>query len=60
MLEREKRLPLLRRVQEIWLDECATIVVAPQQRPWAYAKYVKNFTLDHDNSPFIAEYWLDK
>ncbi|MHB1133982.1 MAG: ABC transporter substrate-binding protein [Chloroflexota bacterium] len=60
MLEREKRVPLLRRVQEIWLDECATNVVAPQQRPWSYASYVKGFALDHDNSPFIAGFWLEK
>ena len=60
MLERDKRLPLLRRAQEIMLDECCTNVVAPQQRPWAYAKYVKGFALDHDNSPLVAEYWLEK
>ena len=59
-LEREKRLPLFRRIQEIMLDECCTIVVAPQQRPWAYASYVKGFALDHDNSPLVAGFWLEK
>ena len=59
-LDRQKRIPLLRRIQEIMLDECCTIVVAPQQRPWAYAKHVKGFALDHDNSPLVADFWLEK
>jgi peptide/nickel transport system substrate-binding protein len=59
-LDREKRLPLLHRIQEMLLDECFTILVAPQQRPWAYGKHVKGFALDHDNSPWVGGFWLEK
>jgi peptide/nickel transport system substrate-binding protein len=59
-LDREKRKATARKIQELALDECFTNSVAPQQRAWAYASFVKGFTYDMDNAPFMAEVWLDK
>ena len=49
-----------RKLQEIALDECFTISIAPSLRPFAHASYVKNFTYDLDNSPITGDIWLDK
>ncbi|MHB1135114.1 MAG: ABC transporter substrate-binding protein [Chloroflexota bacterium] len=59
-LEREKRLPIARRIQELALDECFTIPVAEGPVPWAMGSYVKNWTVDMQNNPFLGEVWLDK
>jgi ABC-type transport system substrate-binding protein len=59
-LDREKRKGIARKIQELVLDECFTNSVAYQQRAWVYGSYVKGFTYDMDNAPFMAEVWLDK
>jgi peptide/nickel transport system substrate-binding protein len=59
-LDREKRKVTARKLQELVLDECFTNSIAYQQRAWAYASYVKGFTYDMDNAPFVMEMWLDK
>jgi peptide/nickel transport system substrate-binding protein len=59
-LEREKRLPMVRRIQELALDECFTIPVAEGPVPWGLASYIKNWTVDMQNNPFLGEVWLDK
>ena len=42
------------------LDECFTNPVAEGPVPWAMANYVKNFTVDMQNNPYLGEVWLDK
>ena len=59
-LDMEKRKAAARKLQEIALDECFTISVAPSLRVFAYAGYVKGFGIDLDNSPKTADIWLDK
>jgi len=59
-LDQEKRKPICRKIQELALDECFTNPIAYQQRPFAYASYLKGFGYDMDNSPLVADFWLDK
>ena len=59
-LDRKKRVPLARKIQELALDECFTVIVAPDPRPWAYAPYVKGFTYDSENTRIIHGVWFGK
>jgi ABC-type transport system substrate-binding protein len=56
----EQRKAAARKLQEIALDECFTIPVAPALRVFAYASYVKGFDVTMDNSPYVGDMWLDK
>jgi ABC-type transport system substrate-binding protein len=56
----ERRKAAARKLQEIALDECFTIPVAPALRVFAYASYVKGFGVTMDNSIYIGDMWLDK
>ncbi|MHB1132361.1 MAG: ABC transporter substrate-binding protein [Chloroflexota bacterium] len=53
-LDRSKRIPITRKLQEMALDECFIIPVAPNQRPYALTPYVKNFTYNMDNCPYVV------
>jgi ABC-type transport system substrate-binding protein len=59
-LDVEKRKAAARKLQEIALDECFTIPVAPALPVFAYASYVKGFGVTMDNSIYIGDMWLDK
>jgi len=59
-MDREKRKAAARKIQEMALDECFTIVVSDSPKPWAYASHVKGFRYDLNNAPFSGEVWLDK
>ena len=59
-LDMDRRKAAARKLQEIALDECFTLPIAPALRVFGYASYVKGFTYDPDNSPRIGEVWLDK
>ena len=59
-LDREKRKAIARQIQELVLDECFTIPVAEVPRVFVYGSYLKGFGKDMDNSPFVADFWLDK
>ena len=59
-LDQEKRKATARKLQEMALDECFTVVVAPQQRTWAYAPHVKGFTYDLENTVKVGDIWLEK
>ena len=54
-LDQAKRTETARKIQELALDECFNNPVAPNQRPWAYAGYVKGFGYDIDNSPRLRQ-----
>ena len=59
-LDLERRKAAARKLQEIALDECFTIPVAPLQPIFAYANHVKGFAVTGDNSIYMADLWLDK
>ena len=59
-LDQEKRKQICRQIQHMMLDECFTIVVAPQPTAWAWHSYVKDLRYDLENSPFVYDIWLDK
>ena len=59
-LDREKRLPVARKLQEMALDECFTTVVAPKQSPWVLWPHVKDFSYTLEDVPRVGQVWLDK
>jgi len=59
-LDREKRKAICRQIQLMMLDECFTILVAPQPTAWAWHTYVKDLRYDLENSPFVHELWVDR
>lgn len=59
-MDKDKRIGICRQIQEMALDECFTNPVAPQDRAFAYASYVKGFNYDLDNAPLVGNFWLDK
>ena len=56
----EKRKAAARKLQEIALDECFTIPIAPSLPIFAYTNYVKGFEVTMDNSIYIGDMWLDR
>lgn len=59
-MDKEKRVGICRQIQEMALDESFTNPVAPQDRAFSYASYVKGFSYDLDNAPRVGDFWLDK
>jgi len=59
-LDRAQRLPIARQIQEMALDECFTIVAAPNLQPWVHRSYVKGHQVDLDNSNFTDAVWLER
>jgi len=59
-LDMERRKTAARKLQEIALDECFTIPVAPALPVFAYASYIKGFSVTMDNSPYVGGVWLEK
>ncbi|MHB1414110.1 MAG: ABC transporter substrate-binding protein [Chloroflexota bacterium] len=59
-LDQEKRQATCRKIQELALDECFTLPVAPVDEGMAYGKYVKGVHHTLHNIPYVADIWLDK
>jgi len=59
-LDQEKRKAAARRLQEIALEECFSIPVAPSLPVFAYANYLKGFGVTMDNSIYVSDVWLEK
>ena len=59
-LDPNKRKSICRQIQLMMLDECFTIVVAPQPTAWVWHTYVKDLRYDLENSPFVHELWVEK
>jgi peptide/nickel transport system substrate-binding protein len=59
-VDREKRVPAARRIQEFALDQCFLNPIALDRRPWVHAPQVKGFVVDVENSPFVSDVWLEK
>lgn len=58
-LEREKRIPIAGRIQEVALEECFTMPVAGQPSVWGCAAHVRGLWYDLDNAGYIGDMWLD-
>lgn len=59
-LDRESRKATCRKIQQLMFDDCFNNPVAYQPRAWLLAPYVKNLAYNMDNTPFVADMWLDK
>jgi peptide/nickel transport system substrate-binding protein len=59
-LDMEKRKVAARKLQEIALDECFTIPVAPTLPVFAYRSNVKGFNVTMHNTIYVGDMWLDK
>jgi len=59
-MDMDRRKAAARKLQEIALDECFTLPIAPALRVFAFASYVKGFGVTMDNSPYVGDMWLDK
>ena len=59
-LDRDARQATCRKIQQLMFDDCFNNPVAYQPRAWLLAPYVKNLVYNMDNTPFVADMWLDK
>lgn len=59
-VDRIKRRDLYRQIDGIILEECWTVPVAFQPRPWAMSSRVQNFAYDRQNVPLLQQIWLAK
>ncbi|MCL5108974.1 MAG: ABC transporter substrate-binding protein [Chloroflexi bacterium] len=59
-LDRQKRIPIARQIQEFALDGSWNLTVAPTVNAAVYANYVKGYSTDLDNSPLAGYVWLDR
>ena len=59
-LDQEKRKAACRKIQELALEECFTLPIAPVDEGMAYGKYVKGVHHNLHNIPHVADVWLDK
>jgi len=55
-----KRTEIFHRMTEIMQDECFCVPVAPEERPYAYQNYVKNFAVEDDLAPYVGRLYLDQ
>jgi len=58
-LDMEKRKATARKLQEMALDECFTIPVAPYAALWAYSTRVKGMSHSVMNEPLVGSIWLE-
>jgi ABC-type transport system substrate-binding protein len=59
-LDRERRKPLYRKIQEYVLDESFSMAIAGNQSFWVYRDYTKGMWYSRESSPFAGDVWLDK
>ncbi|MCL5109542.1 MAG: ABC transporter substrate-binding protein [Chloroflexi bacterium] len=59
-LDRQKRLPIARQIQEYALDGCWNLTVGKTVNASVYANYVKGYGTDLDDSPLLRGVWLDR
>ncbi|MCC6179378.1 MAG: hypothetical protein IT305_29065 [Chloroflexi bacterium] len=59
-LDREKRIPIYRKLQELVLDECAVCPIGYELRTFVTKQEVKDFTYTLDNMPYMGRVWLDR
>jgi len=59
-VDRQQRVPIARKIQELALDECFTISVAQSPSIWAVGSYVKGLWYDYNDSIYAEGIWLDK
>lgn len=56
----EKAKPFYKEINQLILDECFTLCVAPQPRPSVEYKYSKGFQSNLDSYPILEATWFDK
>ncbi|MCL4466955.1 MAG: ABC transporter substrate-binding protein [Chloroflexi bacterium] len=59
-MDQEKAKPIYKQINQLIIDECFTLTVAPQPRPSVEYKYSKGFQSNLDSYPMFESTWLDK
>lgn len=59
-LDREKRKPLYRKIQEYFLEESFSMPIAGNQSFWLYRDYTRGMWYSRESSPFMGDVWLDR
>jgi len=58
ILDREKRKPLYRKIQEFFLEDSFSMPIAVDQTLWLYRNHIHGLSFTRDASPFVSEVWL--
>jgi peptide/nickel transport system substrate-binding protein len=58
ILDREKRKPLYRKIQEFFLEDSFSMPIAADQTLWLYRNHINGLSFTRDACPFVSEVWL--
>ncbi|MHB1414722.1 MAG: ABC transporter substrate-binding protein [Chloroflexota bacterium] len=59
-LDREKRKPLYRQIQQWSLEQSFSMPIAGNQSFWIYRDYTKGMQYSSESSPYVSDVWLNK
>ena len=59
-MEPEQAKPYLNEINQLIIDECFTLCIAPQPRPNVQYRFVKGYQSNLDLYPMLESVWLDK
>jgi peptide/nickel transport system substrate-binding protein len=59
-MEPEQAKPYLNEINQLIIDECFTLCIAPQPRPNVHYKFARGYQSNLDSFPILESVWLDK